>query len=295
MAPEIMTKDMQTTYIQTPIQTANVGGIPVAYRRIGVEGTTPIIYLNHLAANLDGCDPIIMDGLAKHFSIISFDYQGIGLSGGSSALSVEEMAQETIALLQVLGYSKVHLLGLSLGGFVAQTMLQMAPHLIESVILAGTGPAGDKAISFVPRITFYDMLRGFLTGNDARYFLFFPKTAEARYQAKAFIARTKSHKNKDKPTTLKALLRQLRAVVSWAKAESQDFSNVKHRVWVVNGDHDRMIPTAGSHDLAYRLPNASLTIYKEAGHGAIFQEAELFTQQAIVFYKANDPLMNNVK
>ncbi|MDY6129799.1 MAG: hypothetical protein SPI18_00680, partial [Prevotella sp.] len=76
MASEIMTKDMQTTYIQTPIQTADVGGIPVAYRRIGVEGTTPIIYLNHLAANLDGCDPIIMDGLAKHFSIISFDYQG---------------------------------------------------------------------------------------------------------------------------------------------------------------------------------------------------------------------------
>ncbi len=236
-----------------------------------------------------------MDNLAKHFTIISFDYQGIGLSGGSSALSVEEMAQETIAFIQALEYSNVHLLGLSLGGFVAQAMLRMAPHLIESVILAGTGPAGDKAISFVPRITFYDMLRGFLTGNDARYFLFFPKTTEARHQAKAFIARTQPRKNKDKPTTLKALLRQLRAVVSWAKAEPQDFSNVKHRVWVVNGDYDRMVPTAGSHDLAYRLPNASLTIYKGAGHGAIFQEAELFTQQAIAFYKANDPLMNCVK
>lgn len=286
---------MQTTYSLAPIRTIDVGGVPIAYRHIGVEGTTPIIYLNHLAANLDGCDPLIMDNLAKYFTIICFDYQGIGSSGGTPSLSVEEMAQETIAFVQALGFDKVHLLGLSLGGFVAQAMLRMAPDLIGCVVLAGTGPAGDKGISFVPRITFYDMLRGFLTGNDARYFLFFPKTAEARHQAKAFIARTQPRQNKDKPTTMKALLRQLCAVVSWAKAVPQDFSNVKHRVWIVNGDYDRMVPTAGSHELAHRLPNASLSIYRGAGHGAIFQEAELFTQQAIAFYKANDIQMNSVK
>lgn len=280
---------MQTSYTHTPTRFIKVNGKPVAYRSIGNASATPIIYLNHLAANLDGCDPLIMDNLAQHFTIVSFDYAGMGFSGGRPALHVEDMAQQTIDFIQALGYNKVHLLGLSLGGFVAQSILQKASHLVESVILAGTGPAGDKRIARVPRITFYDMLRAMLTNNDARYYLFFPTTQAARLQAKAFIARTRLRKDKDKPTTLPALLRQLRCVVRWAKSAPHNFETITHRVWVVNGDNDRMVPTAGSHELARQLPNASLTIYKGAGHGAIFQEAELFSQQAIAFYKANTP------
>ena len=55
------------------------------------------------------------------------------------------MARETIAFIRALGYTKVHLLGLSLGGFVAQSLLAQAPELVDRVILAGTGPAGDQA------------------------------------------------------------------------------------------------------------------------------------------------------
>ena len=40
--------------------------------------------------------------------------------------------------------------------------------------------------------------------------------------------------------------------------------------------------------MARRLPNATLTIYEGAGHGAIFQEVDRFVQQAVAFYKAND-------
>ena len=47
------------------------------------------------------------------------------------------------------------------------------------------------------------------------------------------------------------------------------------------------IPTTGSHDMAERLPNATLSIYEGAGHGAIFQKAELFASQAIAFYLAD--------
>ena len=284
---------MQKSYNQTPIEFLTVKGLPVAYRRIGTGVGTPIIYLNHLAANLDGCDPLIMDHLAEHFTVVSFDYHGIGLSGGQSARSVRAMAEEAIAFIQALGYHKVHLLGLSLGGFVAQAILQIAPELVESVILAGTGPSGDRKIARVARITFYDTLRGVLSGHDPRYYLFFPPTEEARRRARAFIARTQLSQGEDKPTTLSSLLRQLSVVTDWARSLPQDFSNVAHRIWVVNGDHDRMVPTDGSYNLANRLPNACLTIYKGAGHGAIFQEAELFSQQAIAFYKANDPSIHH--
>ena len=77
-------------------------------------------------------------------------------------------------------------------------------------------------------------------------------------------------------------------MVAWAKAATQDFSGITQRVWVVNGDNDRMVPTSGSYDMARRLPGATLTIYEGAGHGAIFQEVDRFIQQATAFYKAND-------
>ena len=230
---------------------------------------------------------MIIDTLAQHFEVYCFDYPGIGRSEGKAPLSVEAMASATISFVRALGLERIHLLGLSLGGFVAQAILAQAPTLVESVILAGTGPAGDRGIARVPRITFYDMLRGALTASDVRRYLFFPQTGAAQARAKDFIQRSKS--SQDKPTALPSFLRQLRAVVAWAKAPQQDFAGTPHRIWVVNGDKDRMVPTQGSYALAERLPNATLTIYKGAGHGAIFQEAELFTQQAIAFYKANDP------
>ena len=278
---------MQVSYTQAKIQTLDVEGIRTAYRRIGTSEGIPILFLNHLAANMDGADPMLLDALAEHFPVIAFDYQGIGRSGGEAPLSVEQMARETIAFVRGLGHTRVHLLGLSLGGFVAQAMLRLAPELISSVILAGTGPAGDAGIARVPRITYYDMLRGALMGCDARYYLFFPGTKGARLRAEAFISRTKGFLDPDQPTKLKTLRRQLRAVVGWAKSAPQDLSEVSQRVWVVNGDNDRMVPTSGSYDLARRLPYATLTIYEGAGHGAIFQEPSRFIQQATAFYRAN--------
>jgi pimeloyl-ACP methyl ester carboxylesterase len=54
-------------------------------------------------------------------------------------------------------------------------------------------------------------------------------------------------------------------------------------VLVANGDHDRMVPTPNSHDLAQRLPDAELVIYPDAGHGGIFQNHHDFVPTALAF------------
>lgn len=211
----------------------------------------------------------------------------MGASTSQVADSIEEMARDTVAFIRAMGYEKVHLLGLSLGGFVTQEILRIAPELIARVILAGTGPKGDKGIERVARITYYDMFRAFWTRRDPRCYLFFPESSEAKALGRAFIARTNERVNRDEPIKVSVLLAQLRAVRSWAKGEPQDFSEVNHRVGVVNGDNDRMLPTAGSYDLSECLPNAPLIIYEGAGHGAIFQRADLFARQATAFYLAD--------
>jgi pimeloyl-ACP methyl ester carboxylesterase len=52
---------------------------------------------------------------------------------------------------------------------------------------------------------------------------------------------------------------------------------------VANGEADRMVPTSNSYDMARRLPNATLRIYPDAGHGGIFQYYEQFVPQALEF------------
>ena len=58
-------------------QTINVGGTDFYYRKLGENNPrVPVIFLNHLAATMDNCDPRIMDGLASKHQIICFDNRG---------------------------------------------------------------------------------------------------------------------------------------------------------------------------------------------------------------------------
>jgi pimeloyl-ACP methyl ester carboxylesterase len=62
-----------------------------------------------------------------------------------------------------------------------------------------------------------------------------------------------------------------------------DLTRIKQPVLVANGDADRMVPTANTYDLARRLPDATLTIYPDAGHGGIFQYHKQFVDEALAF------------
>lgn len=281
---------MQVNYTKAEIEFAQTSdGIRYAYRRIGTGVGVPIIYLNHLAANLDNCDPMLMNRLAEAFTVVSFDYQGIGLTTGNTQKTVADMARGCIAFIRALGYERVHLLGFSLGGFVAQEILRQEPALVDRVILAGTSGAGGRGLSVIYNVTYWDMFRGLVTGRDAKYYLFFPASELARRRGVAFLNRLRENGARDRAVGLSQFLSQLRVIKAWGQAPTQDLSGIKHRVWVVNGDHDRMVPTSNSYDLAKRLPNATLLIYDGAGHGAIFQEVELFATQAIAFYQSAEP------
>src|SRR5512139_3827884 len=109
-----------THYVTAANQSINVGGTAFAYRDLGLRGGVPVILLNHWGAVLDNFDPRIIDGLASSHRVIATDYRGIGASGGTTPVTVDEMARDAIALIHALGFERVDLFGFSLGGFVAQ-------------------------------------------------------------------------------------------------------------------------------------------------------------------------------
>jgi pimeloyl-ACP methyl ester carboxylesterase len=281
-----MEKHTHTSYTTVPTQFITAAnGITFAYRRMGEHKEVPIIYLNHLVANLDNCDPRIMDGIATRHEIISFDQRGVGSTTGKVATSIQDMARDAIAFIKALAYTKVDLLCFSMGGFIAQELMAMEPTLVRRIILAGTGPRGGNGISDVVGMTYRDILRATFTLRDPKFYLFFNWSASGRSAARLFLARLKERKlGRDRSVPISTLRAQLNAIKVWGQEPPADLSAFKLPVLVVNGDNDRMVPTPNSYDLAKRFPNAQLHIYEDAAHGAIFQHHEDLVKRALAFF-----------
>lgn len=96
-----------TTYKDAPTKTVDIGGARFAYRQLGPDGGTPVIFLNHLSAVLDNWDPRVVDGIAARHRVITFDNRGIGASEGKTPHSVAEMARDAVAFIRALGFDKV--------------------------------------------------------------------------------------------------------------------------------------------------------------------------------------------
>jgi len=274
-------------WIDAPTKRVAAGGAMFAYRRLGPSTGVPVVLLNHWGAVLDNFDPRIVDGLAATRHVIAVDYRGVGASGGKAPLTVSEMADDVIAVIRALRFPEVDLIGFSLGGFVAQDIVRKAPDLIRRLILAGTGPAGGEGIERVGPVSWPLVIKGMLTFRDPKFYLFFTSTANGRRAAKLFLGRLKGRKDdRDKPITLRTLLRQLKAISAWGKQAPQDLSTITNPVLVVNGNRDIIVPSTNSIDLARRLPNAELVLYEDAGHGGIFQFHEEFVKSAKAFLGA---------
>jgi len=287
MSGQVTSSNSGTRYVDAPNLSISVAGTSFAYRDIGCREGVPLILLNHWGAVLDNFDPRIVDGLASKHRVIAVDYRGIGGSGGTAPLTVDEMARDVIALIAALGFEQVDLLGFSLGGFVAQQITLKVPGLVRKLILTGTGPAGGEGIEEVGAVSWPLIVKGLLTLRDPKFYLFFTSTANGRQAAQAFLSRLKERKAaRDKGPTPSAFLRQLEAIKAWGRQTLQDLGSIRIPVLIANGDNDIMVPTANSTDMARRIPGAQLVIYKDAGHGGIFQHHAAFVPKALSFLEA---------
>jgi pimeloyl-ACP methyl ester carboxylesterase len=266
----------------SPTRTIKVGSTKFAYREFGPNAGVPVVFLHHFTAVIDDWDPRVIDGIATERRVITFDNRGIGGSGGRTPTTVAAMAEDAIAFIRALGLEQVDLMGFSLGGFVAQVIVTKEPQLVRRIVLAGTGPAG--AIGKVSPRMIGDILHGLLTLNDAKRYLFFTRTSAGKAAAHAYLDRlTERTEGRVKRTSAPGVAAQILAIRRWAAQDLMDLESIEHRVLVANGEDDRMVATRSSFELAHRLPNASLRIYPDAGHGGVFQYHERFVPEVLAF------------
>jgi pimeloyl-ACP methyl ester carboxylesterase len=272
------------SYQNVATRTITAGGVTFAYRELGPTTGVPVIFLTHLAANLDNWDPRVVDGIAAKHHVITFDNRGVGASSGTVPDTIEAMANDAVTFIRALGFPQVDLLGFSMGGMIAQVLAAQEPSLVRKVILTGTGPAGGDGIDKVTRISNLDLVRAAVTLRDPKTYLFFTRTPNGKRSAKEFLARLKERtEHRDKAMSVKGYRAQLKAIHRWGLQEPADLSVITQPALVANGDHDRMVPTKNTVDLDRRLPDSRLVIYPDSCHGGIFQHHQEFVPAVLDF------------
>lgn len=273
-----------TPWQTTPTQTLDARGISFAYRELGPRGGVPLVFLHHFTAVLDDWDPRVIDGIAAHRHVITFDNRGVGATAGKVPHTIAAMAADATAFIRALGHEHVDLIGFSLGGGVAQEITLTHPELVRRLILTGTGIRGGGGLTKMPLIVGGAYSKAALTRVDPRHFLFFNRNEVGKRAATEYIARLHERTtDRDKPISHQARIAQLLAIREAGLGKPHDLSRITQPTFVANGDNDVMVASSQSRVLAQKIPNAKLTIYPDSGHGGIFQYHDEFVPEVLAF------------
>ncbi len=275
-----------------PTQLLQVSGHSYAYRRFGKGTALPLLCLQHFTGTLDNWDPAVTDPLASGREVILFDNAGVGRSTGDVPATIAGMTEHTMAFLDGLGIRTCDVLGFSLGGMIAQQMAQDRSSVFRRMILVGTAPRGGEDIMHLEKPSLAKHIqdpqnRGYAVLQK----IFFAPTTTSQAAGAAFIARLMQRKeDREPPSGPNVANAQVAAFRDWEQPGGERFADLKgirHPTLVVQGFHDEMIPVRNSYWLAENLPNASLLVYPDAGHGSLFQYAESFTKHAAAFLSSD--------
>ncbi len=280
----------QHSHQTAPTQFIEAKGIRFAYRRFGKAGGVPIVFNQHYIGTMDYWDPAVTDGLARDREVILFNNAGVSSSSGEVPTTFEEMGANAVAFIKALGLPRVDVLGISIGGFVAQEIALPAPELIRKLILVGTGPRGGQGMaSLTP-----EAQRIFGATYDPPEYLWlavhFGPSEKAQAAGLEFLKRKHLRRvDRDPEVSEKAGERQIEAIVKWGvqREGSYDYlKTIKQPTLVVNGNKDLIIYTINSFILQQNIPNAQLILYPDSNHGSPYQYPELFVKHVCLFLGA---------
>lgn len=214
-----------------------------------------------------------LDLLARDFQVITFDNRGTGGSSKPDApWTMADFAADTVALLEHLGLERTHLLGLSMGGMIAQETALQAPRRIDRLILSDTHCGHKTAIASPPWVAEAFAIDPELTieqqaakSRPAVYSRRFIDEHEAWLDAE--LQRTLPHRS-----PLATFARHREAIQDWDAYDR--LPRIKSRTLVMHGSEDVLVLPENGRVLAERIPGAELAIVEGAGHIPMSEQPE---------------------
>ena len=246
-------------------------GVRLAYEELG--GGDPLLFIHGLAYDRRGWGPLPRL-MAEDFRVVLLDNRGVGDSDAPQGpYSMEQLAADTVAVLDAAGVDAAHIFGVSLGGFIAQEIALTYPARVRRLVLCSTSPGGPNAFPMPVR------------GVDA--FTRFPamdRETGLRLMVENSLG---DHAVRERPELVDEVyayrLERAPPVEAWqaqfAASRGHDvydrLSDISKPTLVIHASEDTVIDARNGELLAERIPGARIERIPDRGHLVMWQEGEL--------------------
>lgn len=269
--------------------TARINGIDLSYEEIGDPAADPMLLIMGLGGPMFWWEDDFCSELAdRGYRVIRFDNRDVGKSGSGSGrvglgqllphylgrrgrdpeYSLDDMAGDTAGLLGHLGIDSAHVVGVSMGGMIAQVLALRHPERVRSLVsLMST--TGARGVGWThPRIL-AGMLKKLPAGEDAyvaRNLDGFRRISSARYlESNLERQRARAHRTYAYGLNPAGTARQLAAIVA-APDRTAELAGIAVPTTVIHGMADPLIHVSGGKATARAIPGSELILIPGMGH-----------------------------
>jgi pimeloyl-ACP methyl ester carboxylesterase len=221
--------------------------------------------------------------LSRRFATVTFDAR----EGRNPEGVIEGLASDVVGLLEHLGVRRAHVLGTSLGGFVAQRLALGRPDLVGRLVLVSTGQGGSGSERMSPGTMGEMFGLGALSAKQAVRRGLEAATSE-RYRSENVgeFERLVQKRLSDSPS-LASYYGQ--AMAGSRFDDSAEVGNISAPTLVIHGAEDRYVPPSNARALAAAIPGARLRILEGAGHLVFMERAEEVNREVLAFLGEGEP------
>ena len=269
------------------VEFADLGnGVEIAYESFGDPSDPTILLIMGLGMQMLGWDEEFCELLvARGFRVVRYDNRDIGLStkvgGGppnvlagaigltrSSRYTLSEMALDAVGLLDHLGVDRAHLVGVSMGGMIAQTLAARHSDRVASLCSMLSGPGGRRR-SVMPRMSVIGILlarppveRNAYAAHVAKIFT---RIGSPGYPADFERLRERALLMYDRSYYPTGSARQLMAIMA-SGDRTAELREIRCPTLVIHGKADKLIPSSAGEEVARAIPAARLELIEGMGH-----------------------------
>ncbi len=243
-----------------------VGDINIAYKILG-QGD-PIVLIMGYSSTMDMWDPRFLDNLSSKYKVVIFDNRGMGnTTAPPGDFSIAQFANDTAGLMTALGIERSHVLGWSMGSFVAQELAIRYPERVNKIILYAGDCGGKEAVMPSPQVlNDLSNTSGSPEESGMRLFnLLFPKDWLSKQPA--FYKWFPLPKERSPPENMQ---RQAQAIATWPGTYDR-LGSIESPALLVTGREDVIVPPENAFILAQRINVSWLVQFEGAGHGLMYQ------------------------
>ena len=259
-------------------------GTRIHYEVTGKPGATPVLMIQGLGASKNAWN-LQRIAMATRFRIISFDNRGAGRSDKPTVpFTLEQMAEDAIAVLDAAGVETAHVVGASMGGVISQIVAVKHPHRVRSLTLVCTAcrnhPWRQELLqSWAKTAEEKGMIE---VGKVAAQWVMSPRSFRRLVPAFTWMGPLAALRPRH------SFVSQIDAILNTREDLVDQLSTITAPTMVIVGNQDILTPRGDSEEIAERIPNAELVVISGAAHGLMMEHSSTFNKILIEFLQRTE-------